>query len=172
MLGVRVTGMAEVVVTLNGLDKQLVKDARKNLRTAAQPVARAVKSNIPREAPMTGMQHMGRTGWKLSGVKVNVKVNFSKKAERKGTSLVSIVVGGKGKLSSGSAAFQIADMAGRKARGKTASGRAMISKLNAQKKASRYVYPAAERELPYVRDQVVGTIRKLTKTYNDILKKG
>jgi len=47
----------------------------------------------------------------------------------------------------------------------------MIRKLNSQNKASRYVYPAAERELPYVRDQVVGTIRKLTKTYNDTLKK-
>jgi hypothetical protein len=82
------------------------------------------------------------------------------------------VVGGKGKSGSGSAAFQIADMAGRKARGKTASGRAMISKLNSQKKASRYVYPAAQREIPYVTDQLVGTIRKLTKTYNDSLKKG
>lgn len=83
MLDVKVIGMAEVVVTLNGIDKDIVKRARKDLRTAAQPVARAVKSNIPREAPLTGMQHMGRTGWNLSGVKVNVKVNFSKKAERR-----------------------------------------------------------------------------------------
>jgi hypothetical protein len=118
------------------------------------------------------MIHNGRTGWNPSGISAKVKTNFSKKAERTGASLVSIVVGGKGKSSKGSAAFQIADMAGRKAKGKTRSGKAMISKLNAQKKASRYVYPAAERELPYVRDQVVGTIRKLTKTYNDILKKG
>ena len=63
-------------------------------------------------------------------------------------------------------------MAGRKGNGNTASGRAMIRKLNAQKKASRYVYPAAEREIPYIQDQLVGTIRKLTKTYNDSLKKG
>jgi hypothetical protein len=63
-------------------------------------------------------------------------------------------------------------MAGRKAKGKTASGRAMIRKLNSQQKASRYVYPAAEREIPYVTDELVGTIRKLTKTYNGILKKG
>jgi hypothetical protein len=178
----KITGIAETVKMLNGLDKEIVKQARKDLRTGAQPVANAVKANIPTESPLQGksgsnsptrgMIHRGRTGWNPSGVTAKVKTNFSKKAERRGNSLVSIVVGGKGKTASGAAAFQIADMAGRKARGKTASGRAMISKLNAQKKASRYVYPAAEREIPYVTDQLVGTIRKLTKTYNDILKKG
>jgi hypothetical protein len=178
----KITGIAETVKILNSIDKDIVKQARKDLRTGAQPVANAIKSAIPTQAPLQGksgsisptrgMIHNGPTGWNPSGVSAKVKTNFSKKAERKGNPLVSIVVGGKGKLSSGSAAFQIADMAGRKARGKTASGRAMIRKLNSQNKASRYVYPAAERELPYVRDEVVATIRKLTKTYNDSLKKG
>lgn len=172
MAAPKITGIAETVKILNSLDKEIVKQARKDLRTGAQPVANAIKSNIPTESPLKGMIHNGRTGWNPSGVTAKVKTNFSKKAERKGNSLVSIVVGGKGKSGSGSAAFQIADMAGRKAKGKKASGRAMIQKLNAQKKASRYVYPAAEREMPYVTDQLVGTIRKLTKTYNDSLKKG
>jgi hypothetical protein len=182
MAAPKITGIAETVKILNSIDKEIVKQARKDLRTGAQPVANAVKANIPNESPLQGksgsrsptrgMIHRGRTGWNPSGVTARVKTNFSKKAERRGNSLVSIVVGGKGKSGSGAAAFQIADMAGRKARGKTASGRAMIQKLNAQKKASRYVYPAAEREIPYVTDQLVGTIRKLTKTYNDSLKKG
>jgi hypothetical protein len=178
----KITGIAETVKILNSIDKEIVKQARKDLRTGAQPVANAVKANIPTQSPLQGrsgstsptrgMIHRGRTGWNPSGVTAKVKTNFSKKAERRGNPLVSIVVGGKGKLGSGSAAFQIADMAGRKAKGKTASGRAMIRKLNSQQKASRYVYPAAEREMPYVTDQLVGTIRKLTKTYNDSLKKG
>ena len=167
----KITGIAETVRVLRTIDKEIVNSARRDLRTGAKPVADAVRANIPSEAPLRGMVHNGRTGWQPSGVKVTVKTNFTKKAERKGTSLVSIVAGSQGKNSRGSAAFQIADIAGRKARGKTASGRAMIRKLNSQNKASRYVYPAAERELPYVRDQVVGTIRKLTKTYNDTLKK-
>jgi hypothetical protein len=169
MLGVKVTGMAEVVVTLNGIDKDIVKRARKDLRTAAQPVARAVKSNIPREAPLTGMQHMGRTGWNLSGVKVNVRVNFSRKAERRGSQLVSIVAGSKGL---GGAAFEIADMAGRKSSGSTRSGKAMIRELNnTSGRASRFVYPAAQAALPYVENSVRDTIRQLQRDYNKRLKR-
>ena len=168
----RVTGVAETVRVLNKLDKEIVKEARRDLRTGAQPVANAIKSNIPNEAPLRGMIHNGRTRWQPSGITAKVKTNFSKKAQRNETSLVSIVVGAKGKNATGAASFQIADMAGRKAKGKTRSGKAMINKLNSIAKASRYVYPAAEREMPYVTDQLVGTIRKLTKTYNDSLKKG
>ena len=167
----KITGIAETVRVLRTIDKEIVNSARRDLRTGAKPVADAVRANIPSEAPLRGMVHNGRTRWNSSAVKVNVKTNFTKRAEKRGTYLVAVVAGNSKNYGQGAAAFQIADIAGRKARGKTASGRAMIRKLNSQNKASRYVYPAAERELPYVRDQVVGTIRKLTKTYNDTLKK-
>ena len=163
----RVVGIAEVAKTLKVIDNDLVKQARKDLRNGVKPVATAVKNNIPSESPLRGMVHNGRTAWQPSGVKVTVKTNFTKKAERKGTSLVSIVAGAQGKNSQGSAAFQIADMAGRKRRGKTRAGQAMIRKLNAEGRASRYVYPAALREVPYVQDVVRGTIRKLQRDYNN-----
>lgn len=162
--------MAEVVVVLNGIDKDIVKRARKDLRTAAQPIVSAVKSNLPREAPLRGMQHIGRTGWKLSGVKVTVRTNFSRKAQRRGSQLVSVVTGGKGL---GAAAFEIADMAGRRSNGSTRSGRAMIRELNnTSGRASRFVYPAAEAALPYVENEVRDTIRKLQREYTQRLKKG
>ena len=167
----RVTGVAETVRLLNKVDKEIVKQARRDLRTGAQPVANAVKASIPNEAPLRGMIHNGRTRWQPSGVTAKVKTNFSKKAQRNETSLVSIVVGGKGKNSSGAAAFQIADMAGRKARGKTRSGKAMINKLNSIARASRYVYPAAEREIPYIINQVEGTIKGLSTSLNNELKR-
>jgi hypothetical protein len=167
----RVTGVADTVRILNKLDKQIVKDARKDLRSGAQPVADAIKSNIPNQAPLRGMIHNGRTSWKPAGVTAKVKTNFSKKAQRNETSLVSIVVGSKGKSATGAAAFQISDMAGRKARGKTRSGKAMINKLNSIARASRYVYPAAERELPYVINQVEGTIKGLNTSLNNELKR-
>jgi len=167
----RVTGVADTVRVLNKLNKQLVTDARRDLRSGAQPVADAIKSNIPNEAPLRGMIHNGRTAWKPAGVTAKVKTNFSKKAQRNETSLVSIVVGAKGKNATGAAAFQIADMAGRKARGKTRSGRAMINKLNSINRASRYVYPAAEREIPYVINQVEGTIKGLSTSLNNELKR-
>jgi hypothetical protein len=169
MLGVKVTGMAEVVATLNGFDKTIVRQARIDLKTALDPVVRSVRSNIPREAPMSGMQHMGRTGWNLSGVKVNVRVNFSKRAERRGNQLVSIVAGGKGQ---GGAAFAISDMAGRRTSGKTRAGRNMVKVLNERNgSASRFVYPAAEAALPYVENQLRGTIRELSRKYNIKLKR-
>ena len=165
MLSLRAVGISEVAKTLKGIDNDIVKQARKDLRTGAKPVADAVKQNIPTEAPLRGMVHNGRTAWQPAGVKVTVKTNFTKKAERKGTSLVSIVAGAQGKNSSGAAAFQIADMAGRKRAGNTRSGRAMIRGLNSSGRASRYVYPAALRQVPYVEDVVRGTIRKLQRDY-------
>ena len=167
----RVTGVADTVRVLNKLDKEIVKEARKDLRTGAQPVANAIKSNIPNEAPLRGMIHNGRTRWQPSGVTAKVKTNFSKKAQRNETSLVSIVVGAKGKNATGAASFQIADMAGRKAKGKTRSGQAMINKLNSIAKASRYVYPAAQREIPYIINQVEGTIKGLSTSLNNELKR-
>jgi len=186
MLSMRVVGMAEVAKTLKTLDNDLIKQARKDLRTGAKPVADAVKANIPSQAPLRGMIHNGRTAWQPSGVKVTVKTNFTKKAERKGTSLVSIVAGAQGKNSMGAASFQIADISGRKSTSgrsepikpyaykggirthrKNGQGRAMIRALNAQGRASRYVYPAALRQVPYVEDVVRGTIRKLQRDYNN-----
>ena len=171
MLSMRVVGIAEVAKTLRETEKDLVNRARKDLRTGAKPVADAVKQNIPTEAPLRGMVHSGRTGWQPSGVKVTVRTNFTKKAERKGYQLVSIVAGARGKSAPGSAAFQIADMSGRKAKGNTRSGRAMIRKLNSSGRASRYVYPAALRQVPYVEDVVRGTIRKLQRDYTNRLKR-
>lgn len=170
MLSMQLTGLHEVAKTLKTLDNDLIKRARKDLRTGARPVADAVKQNIPTEAPLRGMIHNGRTAWKPSGVKVTVRTNFSKKAQRQGYSLVSIVAGSRAKYAQGSASFQIADMAGRKAKGRTKSGQAMIRKLNSSGRASRYVYPAAERQIPYVTDVVRGTINKLASDYNKKLK--
>ena len=159
----KIIGIAETVKALNAIDKDIVKETRRDLKSGAKPVALAIKANIPTDAPLSGMVHSGRTAWKPSGVKATVKTNFSKKGERLGFSLVSVVVGGKGQ---GAAGFQIADMSGRKKRGKTASGRAMIVALNAKGRASRYVYPAGLRAMPYVKDSVNGTIRKLSRSYN------
>jgi hypothetical protein len=162
-----VVGINETVKQLRTIDKSIVNDARKDLRTGVAPVVNAIKANIPTQAPLRGMIHNGRTGWNSAGVPVKTKTDFSKRAQKNESSLVSIVVGGKG---SGSAAFQIADLAGKKRSGNSASGRAMISRLNAQRQASRYAWPAALREIPFIEDVVNGTIKKLTETLNERLK--
>jgi hypothetical protein len=168
----RVSGVADTVTILRKIDKDIVNQARRDLRTGAKPVANAVKSAIPTDAPMSGMVHNGRTAWKPSGVKVTVRTNFSKKAQREGFSLVSIVAGSRAKFAQGSALFAITDIAGRKAKGKTASGRNMIQVLNSRKgRASRFVWPAAERQIPYIIKEVEGTIKRLTTSLNNELKR-
>lgn len=194
----RVTGVAATVKVLKTIDKQIITEARRDLRSGAQPVVNAIKSAIPSEAPLKGksssgsrgMIHNGRTRWQPSGVKVTVRTNFTMKAQRNAYSLVSIIVGSRGKSTEGSAAFQIADMAGRTSssgrsgaikpypyKGGTRThrnngqGRAMIKKLNSIAKASRYVYPTAEREIPYIINQVEGTIKGLSTSLNNELKR-
>jgi hypothetical protein len=46
----------------------------------------------------------------------------------------------------------------------------MIRKLNTTGNASRYVYPAALREIPLIEDVLRGTIKKLQQEYNRKLK--
>lgn len=171
MATLRVTGVAETVRVLKTIDKEIVNTARRDLRTTAKPVADAVRANIPKEAPLSGMIHNGRTKWQPSGVKVNVKTNFTKRAERRETYLVAIVAGAPKDYAKGAASFQIADIAGRTRKGKTRSGKAMIRALNAKGVASRYVYPAAERELPYIMKNVEGTIKGLSISLSNELKR-
>ena len=196
----RVTGVAATVKVLKTIDKEIINTARRDLRSGAQPVANAIKSAIPSESPLKGksgstsatrgMIHNGRTRWQPAGVKVTVRTNFTMKAQRNGYSLVSIIVGSRGKSTEGSAAFQIADMAGRKnASGRSGAikpyaykggtrthrnngqGRGLINKLNSIAKASRYVYPTAEREIPYIINQVEGTIKGISTSLSNELKR-
>ena len=189
----RVTGVAATVKVLKTIDKQVITQARRDLRSGAQPVVSAIKSAIPTEAPLKGksssasatrgMIHSGRTRWQPAGVKVTVRTNFTMKAQRNGYSLVSIIVGSRGKSTEGSAAFQIADMAGR--RGKIQYGGQskeyrkgnvfMTHTLNGQGafmikalggKASRYVYPAVERMKPFVTRNVESIILKYSELKN------
>jgi hypothetical protein len=166
-----VVGINETVRVLRSIDKQIVNDARKDLRTGAKPVADAVKAAIPSEAPLSGMVHNGRTRWNPAGVKVNVKTNFTKRAQVRETYLVAVVAGAPKDYANGAGMFQIADLAGRKRSGKTASGRNLIKVLNERSgRASRYAWPAAERQIPFIEDVVNGTIKNLTITLNERLK--
>ena len=166
-----VVGINETVKQLRAIDKAIVNEARKDLRTGVSPVANAIKASIPTQSPLRGMVHNGRTAWNSAGVGVKTKTDFSKKAQKNESSLVSLIVGSKGRSTSGGAAFQIADMAGKKRSGNTSSGRAMISKLNSKRQASRYAWPAAEREIPFIEDVINATIKKLTVTLNERLKR-
>lgn len=135
-----IIGIQFVIEELKNTEPQLLAQFRKDLVAEAEPLLPKIRSAIPNNAPLSGMEHRGETGYDPARIKITSKANFRKRAGRQ--SLMSFRVS--------SNAMRLADMAGRKASGKTASGRAMIAALNKEKgkKPSRFVYPSVEKELP------------------------
>lgn len=192
MVQVQVFGIDETIAELKMLDENLVKSLRKDLVTTVRPIAQSIKAYIPSQPPLMGrasdrnggMNHSGRTAWNKSAIKVSVRTSFTKKTVRNESAIVSIRVGGKGDTP-GSAALQIADMAGRKNRtrsGRTRSyaykggtrthtlngqGRAMIDYLNGRRgSSSRFVWRAAMIQLPAVQSAVLVSLDEASKKVN------
>jgi len=184
MVQVQVYGVDQTVAQLRMLDENLVKELRKDLRVAAEPVATSIKGYIPGAPPLRGMRHNGRTSWQPANVKVSVKTSFTKRTARNEAAIVSIYIGGK-KGTDGAAGLQIADMAGR--RNKTTSGmtrdypykggtrkhrkngqgRAMMDYLNGRySNASRFVWRGAMLQLPSVQSAVLLSLEKASKKIN------
>ena len=189
MQKVQVYGVEDTIRKLQLFQPELIKESRKDLRVAAEPIAQSIRDYIPNEAPMTGFKHNGRTSWQPSNVKTSVRTDFSKRAFKREESLVKVVVGGK-KGTIGAAGLQIADMAGRRNKVRTSgttrkymrqgverqhrinpnSARNMIGYLNANfSTPSRFVWRAAMLHVPRVQASVMGTLDKLMKETNQRL---
>jgi hypothetical protein len=144
-----VIGAEQMLRDLKRVEPELYKEVRSQIITQLKPLYGKIKSNIPRISPLSGFNHEGRTGWGQP-VKVLGKINLRKRPGQ--TSLVSI--------RTENTAVQIQDMAGRKSNGNTASGKAMIENLPGA--ASRYVYPAVERYIPTLNNDII----KIIETYS------
>jgi hypothetical protein len=154
-----IIGLDSVVRELNNLEPGLVKQFRKDLVTEIRPLYKIIKSSVESKKPfLSGFEHSGRTGLSKNPVRVTGKaVTTRRKFNR--TSLVSI--------RTTSAAAQIADMSGRKASGRTDAGKAMIANLSARfGGASRFIYPAIEKEIPRVQQSMLKIIEKYSDMVN------
>jgi hypothetical protein len=195
MAQVKVFGVDQTIAELRLLDENLIKDLRKDLRVAVEPIATSIKAYIPNQPPLRGkngrggMQHNGRTSWQPSSVKVSVKTSFSRRTITNEQGLVSIWVGGK-KGENGAAALQIADMAGKRGKAsggvtreydykggtrrhrKNGQGRAMMDYLNGRySTASRFVWRGAMLQLPAVQSAVLLSLEKASAKVNARLVK-
>lgn len=188
MQKVQVYGVEDTIRKLQLFQPELIRESRKDLRVAAEPVAQSIRDYIPNEPPMRGFRHNGRTSWQPN-VPVSVRTDFSKRAFKREESLVKIVVGGK-KGTLGAAGLQIADMAGRRNKVRTGgntrkfvrqgvevqrrinpnSARNMIDVLNGRfSSPSRFVWRAAMLHVPKVQASVMGTLDRLMKETNQKL---
>ena len=105
---VRITGVKETLQLLDALQPGSITALRKDIRRISQPVVTAIKSNLPTTAPLSGMNHYGRT--RFAGAKVSAQLMLRGYANSDVEPLARIQV-----VSPGDAAgLEIADMAGRK----------------------------------------------------------
>jgi len=154
-----IIGLDFVVRELNDLEPGLVKQLKQDLVTEIKPLYQIVKSRVEQSRPyIKGFNHSGRTGDKGATVRVTGRAVTGRRGRK--TSLVSIRTSG--------VAAAIADMAGRGSSGRTDSGQAMIAKLTSKHgKASRFVYPAIEKEIP----RVQASITKIVEKYADMVNR-
>ena len=62
-MSIEVTGLKETLRDLNKLDPALRREIGKDIRNVVKPVADTINSRLPGGAPLSGMNHGGRTGW-------------------------------------------------------------------------------------------------------------
>ena len=161
---------------LKAIEPDLLKEMRREIKSIAKPIMAQIQSNIPAQAPMSGMaKGNGRLVW--FGAKKPDSLSYKGVAKATGRSLTTPLVS----IKLNSAAASMADMAGRVGKSKsmsreytirlrdgsivkrrhrvTTQGKKMISVLGG--KASRYGWPALEDKL----DQVNREIDKIIQKY-------
>lgn len=149
----KVDGLPEMLRELKRLDPELRKEIPKRFKTAAQFLVDDARSLVP-DNPPSGWSSGGRLGFKPGVVRRSIRLKFrGTRGRRKDTFSLLTLTTGK------SAALSVMDMAGRKSSGSTRSGRALISRLNRTRPASRIVWEAAERNA----DAIEQVVRKLTR---------
>ena len=207
--GVRleVTNWNEVLKTIGKLDREYVKQLRKDFKAIARPVQQSVKKNIPTKArpPLSGMRqvHFGRLAWgsrygdgakQSRSVAVQTPSTRSRVARRQETFSIA-------RLQVLSPATVLFDMAGRKnyVKGRkgytpeydymyTIGGQKVPGKRKhrvvplafakglgsasgrLQIRASRIVWPAAEKALPQARAAMEARITQVNIKVNALLR--
>jgi hypothetical protein len=101
-----VRGLRETLLELKQLDKTLYDQLNTDVKNFAKPYALSIQSAMPRTIKTKGFTHSGATAFRSSDNKTDVKTSTKKPSAGKPTSLLKVIVKGRG--------LAIADMAGRK----------------------------------------------------------
>ena len=105
----RVEGISQLTSTLRGLDRKALNKLRAEMRGSINPVAKAIASDVPEQAPLSGMNHNGVTRW--TG-QVRSSVSFTPgRAKGGATRLLAMKFTG-GTRAGGGIGFDYAELAG------------------------------------------------------------
>ena len=105
---VRIKGVKETLQLLDAVQPGSITALRKDIRRISQPVVTAIKSNLPTTAPLSGMNHYGRT--RFAGAKVSAQLLLRGWGNSDTIPLARLAI----VSPDGAAGLEIADMAGRK----------------------------------------------------------
>jgi hypothetical protein len=111
---VEVVGLKNALKELNKTNKALRKEIGKDIKKAAEPILKAIRELSPETAPLSGMDHQKRTGWKR-GQDKNIVLKVDTRNARKRNAATGAVFESVGtiKVIAKGGPLIMADMAGR-----------------------------------------------------------
>ena len=105
----RVEGISQLNNTLRGLDRKALNKLKAQMRASINPVAKAIASDVPKQAPLSGMNHEGVTRW--TG-QVRSSVSFTPGRGKRGASRILAMKFTGGTRAGGGIGFDYAELAG------------------------------------------------------------
>ena len=165
---IEVNGLADALKTLQKVDPELRKEAVKGMKQAASPLEAAARSLVPDAKPLTNW-YGWRGGYDATKAKRGIKVAFrGGRVKGRDADVFPLLT-----LRQTDAAGVIFDIAGRSFPGRGSEGgtrgAAMVAKLDEVRRASRSMWPAAEREMPTVTKALEDVIATVSKRINEEL---
>jgi hypothetical protein len=152
-----VYGVRETLAELRTLDKKAQLACQREMKSAAKPLANKIAAYLPTTAPLSGFDHLGRTGWNDAAIwDVKIKYGGRKRKDANEWPLLSL------RLESAQA--MIFDMAGRK------TTNLLGSKLSARfGSASRAAWRPAAELFEETAKAITEALEKATKEMNENL---
>jgi hypothetical protein len=161
--------LATVLRELRAVNAELPKELRKEMKTAAQPLANRLAGNVFQFSPLSGFDPVTVGRRRTRGVPLSrfryrapsavVRTPLGKPARSRGTfPVVSIRV----RARTGFAGFAMMELAGSKSQGNSPQGRGFIRALNARIPMSgglgRQVIPEFKKKQPEVQREAVNIL--------------
>lgn len=152
---------------LKDIDPESVKQLRKELRSNLKPIAAEIARNVPSDAPLSGFNNASATRWSAVRPGVSFRPGKQRGGRRGWSSLLSLEVGTNPKAARG---VYIAELAGSRTNGVTASGKNLVRQLNQQRAmkgaGGRYIYDKFRLLRPDVMSRAERALEPLLRQIN------
>jgi hypothetical protein len=165
---VEVVGLKNALKELNKTDKALRKEIGKDIKKAAEPILKAIRELSPETAPLSGMDHLKRTGWKR-GQDKNIVLKVDTRNARKRNAATGAVFESVGtiKVIAKGGPLIMADMAGRA--GGQKSKNAFRARPNFHtaldgaigRGASRFMWAGAEKNIDLFQKELEPIVKRV-----------